>query len=976
MGKSSFCDKLAYDWATEKQGPERSSGNSHSNFQVVFLLKCRDIALNIKGRSDEQPLSRDVMDKEEFKSVLWDAIEEQLLPLDITKEEKEEFFRFVRQNQSSVLLVLDGLDWLPTNMLPAFKEIIQGRILPRCHIVVTARKKVGIKLRGCCDSLVEILGFTKENTETFIVKYFKTEAGLARKLLNKLKLDINLRQLTENPLNTALLCLLCEDFNGIFPESGTQLYLEIIECVLRRYRKKRELPEAQHENLTEVYKPQLKQLGSIALNCLLNDSTAYFEENKFGDSASEILGFGFLFVERSRRKLRPCLYYCFPHKPLQELFAAFYLSCLLLDRKISLETLLSDDRYFHELRQVLMFTWRLIALQCEEMIEAFVQIFASKVNRVSKAVSDELLVALQCINECKNESGKLHLQLAGNLGSFLQIRKAEIMFPYQPYMSTSIAAVVAEAIKHNSTITQMDLSGDVFHTDCSAILALAEAIKQNSTITKLELSIFLGHTNCTALAEAIRHNSTITQLDLSKNQLGAANCTAVAEAISHNSTITQLDLSHNNLGAAGCAALAEAIKHNSTIKELHLCDNDLGAGDCNALGKVIKHNSTITQLDVSCNHLGAAGCTALAEVIEHNSTITQLNLSQNRLIKGNCSALAKAIRHNSTITQLCLSENELSFEGDSTALAEAIEHNSTITQLDVSWNNLGATGCTALAEAIKQNSTITQLNLSGNVDLGAPGCIVLLEAIKHNSTISQLNLSWNNLSAVCSTALAKVIEHNSTITQLNLSDNKLFEGDCTALVEAIKYNSTIAQLDLSHNDLGAGNCTALAEAIKHNSTITQLNLSWNTLGAASCTALAEAIKHNSSITQLDLSGNIIGAANFTAIAEAIKHNSTITQLDLSGNYLSDAGCTALAERIKHNSTITLLDLSWNNLSAAACTAFAEVIKQNSTIKQLIWAMNNHSATCCPALAEAIKLNSEITVDFSYVARKRRLFYLE
>ena len=50
MGKSSFCDKLAYDWATEKQGPERSSGNSLSNFQVVFLLKCRDIALNIKGR--------------------------------------------------------------------------------------------------------------------------------------------------------------------------------------------------------------------------------------------------------------------------------------------------------------------------------------------------------------------------------------------------------------------------------------------------------------------------------------------------------------------------------------------------------------------------------------------------------------------------------------------------------------------------------------------------------------------------------------------------------------------------------------------------------------------------------------------------------------------------------------------------------------------------------------------------------------
>ena len=48
----------------------------------------------------------------------------------------------------------------------------------------------------------------------------------------------------------------------------------------------------------------------------------------------------------------------------------------------------------------------------------------------------------------------------------------------------------------------------------------------------------LGTGDCTALADAIKHNSTITQLDLARNELGIGDCTALAEAIKHNSVIT------------------------------------------------------------------------------------------------------------------------------------------------------------------------------------------------------------------------------------------------------------------------------------------------------------------------------------------------------------------------------------------------------------------------------------------------------
>ena len=48
----------------------------------------------------------------------------------------------------------------------------------------------------------------------------------------------------------------------------------------------------------------------------------------------------------------------------------------------------------------------------------------------------------------------------------------------------------------------------------------------------------LGAGDCTALAEAIKHNSTITQLNLSEYELGSGNRTLLTKAIKHTSTIT------------------------------------------------------------------------------------------------------------------------------------------------------------------------------------------------------------------------------------------------------------------------------------------------------------------------------------------------------------------------------------------------------------------------------------------------------
>ena len=124
-----------------------------------------------------------------------------------------------------------------------------------------------MNVRRYCDTILEIQGFTQGDARKFIYKSFKNMEDLAQKLLLKLRNDESLQDLTANPLSTALLCLFCEEFQGIFPGSSGQLYLNIIECVLRRFRRKKGLPETS-EKLTELYKMELKLLCRIALNGL------------------------------------------------------------------------------------------------------------------------------------------------------------------------------------------------------------------------------------------------------------------------------------------------------------------------------------------------------------------------------------------------------------------------------------------------------------------------------------------------------------------------------------------------------------------------------------------------------------------------------------------------------------------------------------------------------------------------------------
>ena len=390
MGKTTYCKKLAYDWASNQC---HEWDESFPRTDVLLFLRCREI-----------------------KSTLFDAIEDQILPGGIEPEERKMFFQFLKENPSKVLLVLDGLDEADPQTLKMYLKLVQRELLPGCYVVLTSRHEAGKKVRPYTDTLLEIVGFTRTDAECYIRKYFQDDRHLAEKLISKLIVDKYLRELTQRPSYTLLLCVIFEDLEGVLPSNRTQLYLEIVRFILRRYEMKNGLSN-RGEDLLLVYKKELMILGETALDSL-HKKEPYFDDHKGDIKGSLLIKFGFLSIHFGGSKRAPCDRYGFFHKSFQEFFSGYFLAFSIIDDVTTFHSILTDPRYMDELFHVFKFMSGIVAQQSEETALSIVQSVASILNETG-LTSDKhdsyLAVAHYFINECRAYSRDLYRRLIHTL---------------------------------------------------------------------------------------------------------------------------------------------------------------------------------------------------------------------------------------------------------------------------------------------------------------------------------------------------------------------------------------------------------------------------------------------------------------------------------------------------------------------------------------------------------------------------------
>ena len=364
-----------------------------------------------------------------------------------------------------------------------------------------------------------------------------------------------------NPLNITLLCLLCEDCKGLFPTSRTQLYIEIVLCVLRRYEEKNKLSSA-NEDLFKVYEKELIHLGHMAINSL-SEGELYIEESKL-DCSSTVLSlltkFGFLSVQvslGSRRKR--CVRYAFMHKSFQEFFSGFFLASKILSGDLDCETVLTYE--LDKLDQAFLFMSGILVSRCEETAVCLVKAFATHIENI-RPIRSNLDFAFDCIEECATHKKNLQSQLLHTFGSNLDITALSL-----DSGETRNFKYFCKALSANTSLTHLNFSsiGD------SGAASLSDAIQVNTTLTNLDLSWnIIGDSGAASLSDAIKVNTTLTNLNLSWNGIGDSGAASLSDAIKVNTTLTNLNLSWNGIGDSGAASLSDAIKVNTVLTNLYV----------------------------------------------------------------------------------------------------------------------------------------------------------------------------------------------------------------------------------------------------------------------------------------------------------------------------------------------------------------------------------------------------------------------
>ncbi|XP_038044340.1 NLR family CARD domain-containing protein 4-like [Patiria miniata] len=189
VGKSTIFDKIAYDWADE-------ACEILKRFKLVFLLKMYALFQ---------------------ESDLVDSIFDQLLGVK-SGVAKVELDKFIQDNSNKVLILLDGFDEMRTKTLDAASFGSTLKALSRteyrdCFIIVSTRPShletlmsKSLVQNPCTH--VEVLGFTKEDVNEYILKFYCEDPDSGSALIQNIEKSNTLLDFYTNPMLLLLMCLL------------------------------------------------------------------------------------------------------------------------------------------------------------------------------------------------------------------------------------------------------------------------------------------------------------------------------------------------------------------------------------------------------------------------------------------------------------------------------------------------------------------------------------------------------------------------------------------------------------------------------------------------------------------------------------------------------------------------------------------------------------------------------------------------
>ena len=189
-----------------------------------------------------------------------------------------------------------------------------------------------------------------------------------------------------------------------------------------------------------------------------------------------------------------------------------------------------------------------------------------------------------------------------------------------------LALALAEALTTAPALRSLNLSSNGVGRGAAAF---ADALRMtNCNLASLNLrDNALGAAGVAELAEALRHNSSLTELDLSANPgCGSAGAVALGAALVRNETLRSLNLGGCALGDDGAIALAQGLAGARGLRRLSLFTNAISDSGAAELARGAARGE-LTELELRGNPaIGAAGVRACAEAAAANPKLKAVHL--------------------------------------------------------------------------------------------------------------------------------------------------------------------------------------------------------------------------------------------------------------------------------------------------------------------------------------------------------------
>ena len=917
IGKTTFCLKLAYDWAHGNIPSECS----FPKFEFVFLLKCRDI-------------DGDIME----------AISEQLLPRDMDMEKSVgkllHLMKDIHNQERLMLIILDGLDELPGQSRHHVDELLHRRILPFYFVLATTRQERGIEVRKSVsfDIHLEIQGYTGSDSIAYVRRHFETigHSPKGEKLIEEMQQNTFLHALRNNPLNLLLLCVVYEDYEGKLPTSRTELYQVIMQCLLRRYCAKRNLPAPRNDfALERKFEKEILALGELAWLCLLSDRYG-FRESELDEFESRYPGLvardlGLLYKEESLKRLMPQHEYCFLHKTFQEYLAAAYIAEKLVNQQFNvIEYILFFD-FVTKYPQVFIFVSGMLGEKATVLFTPIGEELKKLDWDWNKHCSEE---AATFFIESFSESGHAE-QMAATLCNFIPFPKVITLdLRDSPFVKVLMAC---KSLSNLQTPVELYAVTCFWKEGVCCVLNFIESFPQltvlsfvcgrdslTSSDTDRLCKWFSATKSLSEFTFKLRHDTTPKECDLLVQiGHGLASCRTLTKvtfslpgyAYSEgffNALETGLkSLTSVVLELRGSTryTATRALQHflsNESLNSVSLCIVG-GLHDflVTAVSEALARQTVLKSLDLYLGGpLSSSSAGFLEKALMENRSLNKIRLCVHGELPGNWHSVVENLRLAKKSPVCCsVYPNTFNYVANYYFHPVLVRKRLNVKQhLTVNvWGEMKCEAAEALCEVLAPSSiTSFTLNVRGNLTSEVSNSITT--CLEENKTLSSLSVNiWGDLTAkrgIVPSSLSK----NSRV-QLNLHDLSIGPDESTNVLDITMDNP--AALRAFFTPVKDRRTEKVCLTVNNDSHVTK---EWTR-------CLGSALAENTSLTSLDLTVNscFVDADLGEDLGNSLLQSTSLTSVSLAFNFsnMKEGWECKLGERLIKMASLTTLSLEIN-----------------------------------------------------------------